>query len=56
MLARRPDLLVCGHGSALPEPMPHLHRMRVTWHQRLRDFEAVSPATLRQFFDPFCHD
>jgi glyoxylase-like metal-dependent hydrolase (beta-lactamase superfamily II) len=54
MLERRPDLLVCGHGSAVRNPMQRLRACRAAWRKRLRDFAALSARKdLRQFFDPF---
>lgn len=51
---RRPDLLVCGHGSAVIDPMPMLEYKLASWQKRLAQYRALSPRpTLRHFFDPF---
>ncbi|MBI4026603.1 MAG: MBL fold metallo-hydrolase [Verrucomicrobia bacterium] len=54
MLERKPDLLVCGHGSAVRNPVPLLRRCREAWQTRFQQFKALSArADLRKFFDPF---
>lgn len=54
MIERAPDLLVCGHGSALREPMPLLLAKRERWQTRLAEFAVLNPrGDNRWFFDPF---
>jgi len=54
MIEHRPDLLVCGHGIAMRDPMPFLLRKQAAWKQRLAQFTELSfRKDLREFFDPF---
>lgn len=53
LLERTPDLLVCGHGSAIGTPMPLLRAARQNWETRLGQYRSLCPrADLRLFFDP----
>lgn len=48
------NLLVCGHGSAIREPMPMLLQKRENWKAQLECFQTLSArAELRLFFDPY---
>ncbi|MCC6580962.1 MAG: MBL fold metallo-hydrolase [Phycisphaeraceae bacterium] len=54
MLARKPDLLVCGHGIAVRDPMLLLQKQRMAWDRRLAEYRQLSAREdLRLFFDPF---
>lgn len=54
MLERRPDLLVCGHGSALYQPLPLLEEARARWQEKLLGFDSLNPhADGHRFFNPF---
>ncbi len=54
MIERQPDLLVCGHGSALRNPMPILIAARRAWDERLQAFAKLNPrASCDLFFNPF---
>lgn len=54
MMEREPELLVCGHGVAVRDPMPLLRAKHEKWRQRLRDYAALDARNnLRLFFDPF---
>ena len=54
MIEHRPDLLVCGHGIAMRDPMPLLLEKQAAWKQRLAEFAELSfRKDLREFFDPF---
>lgn len=54
MTEREPDLLVCGHGSALRNPKPHLQVACSAWRQRLIDFSRLNPRESPGFFfNPF---
>jgi glyoxylase-like metal-dependent hydrolase (beta-lactamase superfamily II) len=54
MIERSPDLLVCGHGSAVQGPMPLLLEKRERWRKRLAEFDELNAReTRRAFFDPF---
>jgi len=54
MLELQPDLLVCGHGSALRHPMPYLRAARSAWKKRLDAFAKLNPRESTDlFFDPF---
>jgi len=54
MIERRPDLLVCGHGSALFSPMPILLEARRKWNLRLNGFRKLnSRKSSELFFNPF---
>ncbi len=54
MIEARPDLLVCGHGSALVDPMPYLNVSLATWERRLARFESLNAHASRElFFSPF---
>ena len=54
MIERQPDLLVCGHGSALRNPMPYLQKARQAWNERLADFAKLNPRKVTlPFFSPF---
>jgi glyoxylase-like metal-dependent hydrolase (beta-lactamase superfamily II) len=54
MIERRPDLLVCGHGSAVCDPMPLLAAKQDAWRLRLEGFHALNAReNSRLFFDPF---
>ncbi|HUW30057.1 MAG TPA: MBL fold metallo-hydrolase [Planctomycetota bacterium] len=54
MIEHRPDLLVCGHGIAMRDPMPFLLKKQAAWNQRLAEFAELSfRKDLREFFDPF---
>lgn len=56
MLEYQPDLLVCGHGAALQDPVPMLEAKRDRWEERMNEFRQLSPREdLRLFFDPFVH-
>ena len=54
MIERTPDLLVCGHGNAVRDPLPHLRRSRAAWDIRLAQYDALmARGDRRLFFDPF---
>lgn len=54
MIEREPDLLVCGHGAALRNPMPYLKAARDAWDARLLDFAKLNPReSTGLFFNPF---
>lgn len=54
MIERGPDLLVCGHGSAIRDPMPLLHTKRAHWQRRMAEYSALNArGDDRLFFDPF---
>ena len=54
MIEHRPDLLVCGHGSAMRNPMPTLKQQKQSWRQRIAEYRALSARKdPREFFDPF---
>ena len=54
MIEHAPDLLVCGHGSAIRDPMPLLRAKRARWQTRLEEFAQLNPReSSRLFFDPF---
>lgn len=54
ILEQRPDLLVCGHGSALRDPMSMLEEKRENWQRQLERFDALNARPSRRaFFDPF---
>jgi len=54
MIERNPNLLVCGHGSALRDPMPYLQSARAGWAERLNNFTELNPRTSTgPYFDPF---
>jgi glyoxylase-like metal-dependent hydrolase (beta-lactamase superfamily II) len=54
MIEREPDLLVCGHGAALRNPMPYLEAARDAWEARLLDFAKLNPrASSTLFLNPF---
>jgi len=54
MIERAPELLVCGHGSAVRDPMPLLRSKRSRWQKRLREYSALDArCNSRRFFDPF---
>jgi len=56
MIREKPDLLVCGHGSTLRDPMPYLQASLNAWEPRLRDFDRLNARGSRElFFSPF-HD
>ena len=43
VIERQPDLLVCGHGAALRNPMPYLQAVRDAWDSLLLDFAKLRP-------------
>jgi hypothetical protein len=54
VIERQPDLLVCGHGAALRNPMPYLQAVRDAWDARLLDFAKLSPReSTGLFLNPF---
>ena len=54
LIEQKPDLLVCGHGSAIRNSMPLLELKKMAWKQRLERFRELSAREeLRLFFDPF---
>jgi glyoxylase-like metal-dependent hydrolase (beta-lactamase superfamily II) len=54
LIERKPDLLVCGHGSAIRDPMPFLMRKRDAWRRRMLEYRELCPRErLVEFFDPF---
>jgi len=54
MIEREPDLLVCGHGSAILDPLPLLRAARERWAERLGDFARLNcRSSTAQFFSPF---
>jgi glyoxylase-like metal-dependent hydrolase (beta-lactamase superfamily II) len=54
MIEREPELLVCGHGSAIREPMKLLVEKHARWRTRLEEYSALNArASERLFFDPF---
>lgn len=54
MLGRQPDLLVCGHGSAILHPVPVLQRRQQNWLRRMEEYRALDARdNMRLFFDPF---
>jgi glyoxylase-like metal-dependent hydrolase (beta-lactamase superfamily II) len=54
LLAEKPELLVCGHGSSIRQPMPLLQAKKEAWLEHLKHFEALNARdSLRAFFDPF---
>ncbi|HEY3332493.1 MAG TPA: MBL fold metallo-hydrolase [Capsulimonadaceae bacterium] len=54
MQERNPDLLVCGHGSAIKDPAKHIS-VRIDYWEKVRSlYESISARdNLRAFFDPF---
>ncbi len=53
LLDLAPDLVVCGHGDALRNPVPLLRRKCALWRKRMDQYRALSARTnLREFFDP----
>ncbi len=54
MIKRAPDLLVCGHGSALRNPLPILRQTRKEWTARMERFRALNARESQNlFFNPF---
>lgn len=54
MLERAPDLLVCGHGVAVENPLPLLREKQSQWRRRLREYSVLDARHDPQlFFDPF---
>ncbi len=54
MIVRQPDLLVCGHGAALLDPVPYLQAARDAWDTRILDFAKLNPReSTGLFFNPF---
>jgi len=54
MIERNPDLLVCGHGSVLRDPLPYLRKARAEWDKRLDAYAVLNPRpTDDLFFNPF---
>lgn len=54
MLEREPDVLVCGHGIAIRNPVPLLRAKQAAWRMRLEQFRELNArGDLRLFFDPF---
>ncbi len=50
----RPDLLVCGHGSALRDPDSYIRSSLTDWYGRMAIFDCLNPrATSDEFFSPF---
>lgn len=57
MMEREPDILVCGHGSAVRNPLPLLHAKRAAWEERLSIFDMLNARHNRRvFFDPLWED
>ena len=53
MIERAPDLLVCGHGSAIHNPLPLLRTARKKWQLRLERFRTLNPHNSpTRFFNP----
>ena len=51
---RNPNLIVCGHGSAILNPEPYVLARKNYWTSIRPTFDAISARTsLREFFDPF---
>ena len=54
MIEHKPDLLVCGHGIAIRDPMPMLAKKQAAWRQRMMEFDELNfRGNRRLFFDPF---
>ena len=54
IIERDPQLLVCGHGAALVDPMPIMAGKRAAWERRLKQFDELDArGNRRLFFDPF---
>jgi len=51
---RKPDLLVCGHASALAEPALLIEAKIRNWNQRIEEYASLDVrGNARLFFDPF---
>ena len=54
MIECKPDLLVCGHGSSLRDPLPYLQTSLKAWETRLNDYARLNArSTWKEFFSPF---
>jgi glyoxylase-like metal-dependent hydrolase (beta-lactamase superfamily II) len=57
LIEREPELLICGHGSAIRGPMPLLQEKRARWEERLRQFDAINARENRDlFFTPLLRE
>ena len=57
LLGCRPDLLVCGHGSAIRAPLPLLEEAMGRWQEKLKRFESLNAQSdSHSFFNPFRND
>ena len=53
MIERQPDRIVCGHGSAIENPLPLLEEARSLWQRQLERFAQLNPhGSENPFFTP----
>jgi glyoxylase-like metal-dependent hydrolase (beta-lactamase superfamily II) len=56
MIERKPDYIVCGHGSAIENPLPLLKEARSLWSRQIERFEQLNPHEKENpFFTPQEH-